>query len=93
MADEVEPRGLRGYLAGENDGPGGMLAEQIVRFEVEVQAVDVPTSRRRRNGDPMHSEDASAALSEAVDAFRAVIERHGLRVTHTGYGVIAEAGR
>lgn len=23
MADEVEPRGLRGYLAGENDGPGG----------------------------------------------------------------------
>lgn len=26
MADEVEPRGLRGYLAGENDGPGGAAA-------------------------------------------------------------------
>lgn len=33
MADEVEPRGLRGYLAGENDGPGG-------------ESVNVPLRRR-----------------------------------------------
>ena len=57
---------------------------------VECTIVDVPTDRRRWNGDPMASKEASAAMQRAVDAFQESLRNDGFPVVHTGYGVLAE---
>jgi hypothetical protein len=62
---------------------------QIATFELQMTVLDKPTTRKRWNGEPMQSEEASAALFPAVEAFRAEVERHGFVVAHTGYGVKA----
>lgn len=62
---------------------------QLATFEVRLTAVDKPTDRRRWNGGPMASEEADAALEEAVAAFRAVVEARGFEVARVGHGVAA----
>jgi hypothetical protein len=62
---------------------------QLAHFEVEVIVVDHPTERRRWNGGPMPSEDTTAALSEAVDAFKRTLIDHGFDTVRTTYGVHA----
>lgn len=62
---------------------------QIATFELRVQAIDHPSERRRWNGGPMASEEAAKALTEAVDAFKAVLRNYDLGVIHAGYGVTA----
>jgi hypothetical protein len=57
-----------------------------VVFELELVAVDKPTERKRWTGDPMHSEEASAALFMAVDAFQAAIRNEGFDIASTSYG-------
>lgn len=62
---------------------------QIAEFELTVQALDVPTEKRRWNGDPMASNEASTALWRAVDAFNEQLTNAGLTVVHSSYGVTA----
>lgn len=65
------------------------MPEQIAVFELELEAVDHETDRRRWNGGPMPSRDADAALTAAVTAFRGVMREHGFDLMRTGYGVRA----
>lgn len=62
---------------------------QIAVFEVEFTADDKIT-RRRWNGGPMASKEASDALFEAVEAFRTVLAKHGYEKGAASYGVRAE---
>lgn len=62
---------------------------QIAKFELEIEVIDKPTSRRRRNGDPLASEEASQALFDAVDAASDALREHGFYVIRTSYGVTA----
>lgn len=63
--------------------------DQFAHFELEIMAVDKPTDRRRWNGGPMASEEASEALHRAVDAFRESLIADGFKICHSGYGVHA----
>lgn len=64
--------------------------DQLAVFEVQMTVIDHPTDRRRWNGGPMASEDATEALDAAVKAFREAIVDSGFEVVRTGYGVIAQ---
>jgi hypothetical protein len=66
-----------------------MTATQLAHLEVHMTVVDHPTSRRRWNGDPMASEDASEALNAAVNEFQCVVRNLGFDIVRTGYGVTA----
>jgi hypothetical protein len=63
---------------------------QLAHFELVVTAHDKPTDRRRWNGEPMASKEASDALHLAVDAFNDALKRAGFDIAHLGYGVAAE---
>jgi len=63
--------------------------QQFALFELEVTALDFPTTRRRWNGQPMASEQASTTLLRAADAFTAVLREAGFEIERTGYGVRA----
>lgn len=63
---------------------------QVAVFQVRVVAVDKPTDRKRWNGGPMASKEASAALKKAVDAFRASLAEEGFEAVSTGSGVSAD---
>lgn len=66
------------------------MPDQIVTFELRLSAFDQPTTRRRWNEKPFPSEEAAAALFDAVEAFQAAIRAHGFETIHTGYGVSAK---
>ena len=61
----------------------------LVHFDVHLTASDLPTDRRRWNGDPMPSREASDALHAGVEAFQAALRVRGFEVARTGYGVHA----
>lgn len=63
--------------------------DQLARFELRVTARDKPTDKRRWNGGPMASNEASVALMAGVDAFRQALAERGFEVAHMGYGVTA----
>lgn len=62
---------------------------QIAEFKINIQALDLPTDRRRWNGAPMASEEASEALAAAVDATQDILSEYGFQVVRTSYGVSA----
>lgn len=62
---------------------------QIAVFEITFEADD-KVSRRRWNGGPMASAEASVALRAGVEAFRAAMAAHGYTNGSCGYGVRAE---
>lgn len=63
---------------------------QLAIFQIRLAAIDKPTDRRRWNGGPMASDEASEALHEVVDWMQAVLEERGFEVARTTYGVHAE---
>ncbi len=67
------------------------MSDDLVIFECEVVAVDKPATRRRWNGEPMHSAEASGALNVAVEAFRAALIAEGFTIARTTYGARAGA--
>lgn len=68
-------------------------SRQRVHFELKVDAIDMPTERRRWNGGPLASDEAQEALLAAVEAFQDTLRRRGFRLTHSGYGVYATDAR
>lgn len=66
-----------------------LATSSLVEFELVVTAIDKPTERRRWNGDPMHSREASEALWRAVDVLRDHLRVEGFAIAHVGYGARA----
>jgi hypothetical protein len=63
---------------------------QVVHFQIEVTAIDKPTTRRRWNGDPMASAEASTALFDVVEVLRTALIERGFEPSTIGYGTTAE---
>jgi hypothetical protein len=66
---------------------------QYAIFEVHAGAIDRPAARRRWNGDPMPSPEASEALHKAVEAFRESLHESGFTPASLGYGARAEEAK
>ena len=65
------------------------MTAQLAHFEMTLVAIDKPTDRRRWNGDPMASVEASDALLAGVEAFQAELRARGFEIARTRYGVLA----
>lgn len=63
----------------------------LAHFELHVTAIDPGEPRKRWNGDPMASSEASAALLTAVDTFKASLGALGFQMTRAGYGVTGQS--
>jgi hypothetical protein len=61
-----------------------------VHFDLEIDAEDKPTDRRRWNGGPFPSQEADDALQLAVSAFQKALTDAGFEPIRIGYGVRAE---
>lgn len=67
-------------------GGGSAVADQLVTFEIRLTVVDKPTTRRRWNGDPMASAEASTALWDSVEELKAFMKDRGFEVVRTAFG-------
>lgn len=62
---------------------------RLVKLELYLAAVDHGSPRKRWNGKPMASEDASCAMVIAVEAAQAALRYEGFALARTSYGVTA----